>query len=76
LVILEAFSKAHIQFNSLDPKIGGPKDADMLLSEAEIKTDFENYTPLLLMEQEIILAEGTHHIGRGAVVQFVGRKPE
>lgn len=76
LVILEAFSKAHIHLNSLDSKIGGPKDVDMLLSEAEIKTDFENYEPLLLTEEEVLLAEGLHHMGKGAVVRFVGRKPE
>lgn len=75
-VILEAFSKAHLQFNSLDPKIGGPKDIDMLFSKAEIKTDFENYNPLLLEEVETHLAEGRHHIGKGAVVRFVGQKPK
>lgn len=47
---------------------------DMLFSIAEIKADFSNYEPLLLEEKEIILEEGTYHIGKGAVIRFVGVK--
>jgi SAM-dependent methyltransferase len=74
IIILEAFSKNHVQLNRLDPKVGGPKDIDMLFSLAEIKADFENYEILLLEEDEIILEEGKYHNGKGAVVRFAGRK--
>ena len=74
IIILEAFSKRHIHFNKLDPKVGGPKDIDMLYSTAEILADFENYEVLLLVEEEIFLNEGQYHIGKGSVVRFVGRK--
>ena len=75
LIIMEAFSKAHLDFNAIDPKVGGPKEIDMLFSIAEIKADFENYEPLLLEERIIELEEGKYHIGQGAVIRFVGRKP-
>lgn len=75
LIIMEAFSKAHLDFNAIDPKVGGPKEIDMLCSIAEIKADFENYEPLLLEERIIELEEGKYHIGQGAVIRFVGRKP-
>lgn len=73
-VILEAFSKNHLKFNSEDMKVGGPKDIDMLYSIEEIKSDFSNYETLILEEDEIELNEGKFHIGRGSVVRFVGRK--
>jgi SAM-dependent methyltransferase len=75
LIILEAFSKKHLHFNELNPKVGGPKDIDMLYSKAEITADFENYEVFILEEEEILLDEGKYHMGKGSVVRFVGRKP-
>lgn len=74
VIILEAFSKKHIDLKQLNPAVGGPNDIDMLLSKAEITADFENYDILTLEEEEILLSEGQGHIGKGAVVRFAGRK--
>jgi SAM-dependent methyltransferase len=74
IVIFEAFGKKHIDFNTLNPKVGGPKDINMLFSLAEIKADFENYDIVVLEEKEIILDEGKYHIGKGSVIRFVGIK--
>ncbi|GAA0549743.1 class I SAM-dependent methyltransferase [Chitinophaga japonensis] len=74
IIIFEAFSKRHLHFRQLDPKVGGPGDMDELYSEAEITADFKNYEILLLTEEEVILNEGTYHVGKGAVIRFVGRK--
>lgn len=74
IVILEAFSKNHLHFIELDPKVGGPRDIDMLYSIEEITADFANYEMLMLAEEEILLNEGIYHIGKGAVIRFVGRK--
>lgn len=74
IVIFEAFSKKHLQFIELDPKVGGPRDIDMLYSIEEITADFTNYEMLMLAEEEIVLNEGKYHIGKGAVIRFVGRK--
>jgi SAM-dependent methyltransferase len=74
IVIFEAFGKKHIDFNKLNPKVGGPKDINMLFSLAEIKADFENYEIVVLEEKEIILDEGKCHIGKGSVIRFVGVK--
>jgi SAM-dependent methyltransferase len=74
IIILEAFSKKHVDLKKLDPKVGGPDDIDMLLAEADIITDFENYDVLMLSEEEIVLDEGGYHIGKGAVIRFAGRK--
>ena len=74
IIILEAFSKAHLDFIALDPKVGGPKEAGMLYSTAEISRDFGNYEILVLEDAEVVLSEGEYHNGKGAVVRFVGRK--
>lgn len=74
IVIFEAFSKKHLHFIELDPKVGGPRDIDMLYSIEEITADFANYEMLMLAEEEILLNEGKYHIGKGAVIRVVGRK--
>jgi SAM-dependent methyltransferase len=73
-LILEAFSKNHIDYNRINDKVGGPKDVDMLYSIDEIQHDFPNYTILELKETELILNEGEFHRGKGSVIRFFGRK--
>ena len=73
-VIFEAFSKNHLAYNSVNEKIGGPKDINMLFSKEELKSDFANYEIVELDEKEIELNEGLFHNGRGSVIRFVGRK--
>jgi SAM-dependent methyltransferase len=74
LIILEAFSKNHLNFIQLNPKVGGPRDINMLYSKEEILADFQNYEILLLKEEEIDLNEGKFHVGKGSVIRFIGRK--
>ena len=74
IVIFEAFSKRHIEYNSINEKVGGPKDIEMLFSIDEIKSDFDNFEIIELVEQEIELNEGLFHNGKGSVIRFVGRK--
>lgn len=74
LIIFEAFSKNHIKYNSINDKVGGPKDIDTLCSFDEIKSFFSDFEVLLLEETETQLNEGLYHIGKGSVVRFTGRK--
>ena len=73
-IIFEAFSKSHLSYLAKDEKMGGPKDVESLFSVEEIKTDFNNYEILELLETEIHLNEGPYHSGQGSVIRFVGRK--
>ena len=73
-IIFEAFSKNHLNYNSQNPSVGGPKDLDTLFSIEEIKADFSNYEIIELSETEVELNEGKFHIGLGSVIRFVGRK--
>lgn len=74
IILLEAFSKKHIEYNSKDEKVGGPKDVDLLYSMDEIKADFRDFEPIELTETEVELNEGLYHVGRGSVIRFIGRK--
>ena len=74
VIIFEAFSKNHLNYNSKNPAVGGPKDLDTLFSIEEIKSDFSNYEIIELSETEVELNEGKFHIGLGSVIRFVGRK--
>jgi len=73
-IIFEAFGKKHIEYIDKNPKVGGPRDLDYLFSTDELKSDFENYDILELVEKEVDLNEGICHNGKGSVVRFVGRK--
>ncbi len=74
VLIFEAFSKTHLSYLKHNPKVGGPKELDMLYSKEELLADFGNYEVILLEEEEIFLSEGKYHIGKGSVIRFVGRK--
>ena len=39
-IIFEAFGKEHLNYNSENPKVGGPRDLEMLYSVEEIENDF------------------------------------
>lgn len=74
LIIFEAFSKQHLDYQAKNEGVGGPKDLATLFSEAEIRADFANYEILALQETEVLLAEGLYHRGLGSVIRFTGRK--
>src|SRR5581483_10469014 len=74
IILFEAFSKKHLQQIQLDPKVGGPRDIDMLFSKEEIMADFDNYEVIQLEEGETFMQEGKYHVGKGSVIRFAGRK--
>lgn len=74
VIIFEAFSKNHIDFQKTNPKVGGPRDLDMLFSLEQILEDFPDFEVQILEESEVLLSEGEFHNGRGSVIRFVGKK--
>lgn len=73
-VILELFGKNHLKYNRIDPKVGGPKDIDVLCSADEIAAYYSGFDVAELEEKVIRLSEGPYHNGIGSVVRFTGRK--
>ncbi len=73
-IIIEAFGKNNLAYRSKNPEIGGPPDLASLFSIDELKSDFNNYTIVELVEKEVELSEGLYHNGKGSVIRFVGIK--
>lgn len=73
-VIFEAFSKTHLEYVKKNPKVGGPRDIDMLFSKEELAADFSNYDIKTLEELEVVNEEGQYHSGASSVIRFVGTK--
>lgn len=73
-IIFEGFGKKHLQYNSVNPKAGGPRNIDVLFSVEELKNDFPGHEIFMLEEVEIELTEGDYHNGKGSVVRFIGKK--
>jgi SAM-dependent methyltransferase len=73
-IILEAFSKRHIAFNSVNEQVGGPKDISMLYDTQELADDFTECSQMELYEAETELREGIYHVGRASVVRYFGVK--
>ena len=75
LLVMEAFSEAHIHFNSVNEKAGGPKDVSMLYSKDELMEDFIDLQLVELIETTVLLNEGRYHSGDSAVIRLLARKP-
>ncbi len=73
-LILEGFSKKHLQFSAENENPSGPRNIDMLFSIEEIQKDFSNYEVISLVEKIVTLDEGSFHKGKSATIQFVGKK--
>lgn len=74
MIILEGFSKNHINFQKENPQAGGPPKVEFLFSMEAILKDFSDFEVFQLEEVEVALEEGTFHKGIGSVIRFVGKK--
>jgi ubiquinone/menaquinone biosynthesis C-methylase UbiE len=74
ILILEGFSKNQLKVNEEENQSFGPKNLDMLYTVEEISNDFEALEIEVLKEEKISLNEGIHHIGKGDVIRFIGKK--
>lgn len=73
-VILEGFSTQHLQYQKLNPSVGGPKMPKQLYSIEKIQNDFVGFNFPILEEVEIELNEGLYHQGRTKVIRMHGQK--
>jgi SAM-dependent methyltransferase len=69
MLILEAYSKEQLHYNS-----GGPKQEGMLYDEDMLKEDFSEFKRLNVQTKERVVHEGLFHNGLAAVIQVGGRK--
>ena len=74
ILILEGFSKSHLELQQHNPNAGGPKKEALLFSIEMIKNDFSNFEIISIEEKEIELNEGEYHQGKAKVIRFIGKK--
>jgi Methyltransferase domain len=74
LIILVGFSEEHLEYNSINPSAGGPKNIKVLYSLNQVKNDFAELETQELNEDIVVLAEGAYHKGESSVITFVGKR--
>ena len=73
-LILEAFSKNHIEYQQKNPSVGGPKIQSQLYRASDLEADFKSSKMMLLQERAITLSEGDFHVGEASVIRMHGVK--
>ncbi len=68
-VVLEAFAKSQLLFNS-----GGPRQEEMLYSLQELKEDWSELNIKHLQSLTIELSEGPYHQGTASIVRMIATK--
>lgn len=76
ILIVEVFSEEHLKFNSKNPLVGGPKDAEFLFQKDDLVEDFDLCEMLYLDQEVVSLKEGKFHIGEGSVIRCLARKKQ
>lgn len=74
MIILEGFSKNHLEYRKKNDAVGGPNNSELLFSQDELVQDFTNFDIISLEEREIELHEGLYHNGLGSVIRFTAIK--
>ena len=69
LLLLHGYTPAQIAHGT-----GGPRAVENLYTTALLTRAFTGLETLYLAEYEADLCEGTHHVGRSALIDFVARK--
>ena len=75
-IILEAFHKDHIEYNSKNPGVGGPRNVDMLFNKDMLESDFNQCTTDSFDIEVITISEGIYHQGEASLVRMVARKTQ
>ncbi len=68
-LMLEAFAKEQIQFES-----GGPRDENLLYDAPSICSDFPFLHMISCEQKEVMLDEGDFHKGNAAVLRLIGQR--
>lgn len=76
MIILEAFSLENLEYQKVNPYVGGPSDPGMLYTVDEIVSSFPLFESVYLKQEVVELHEGVYHNGIGSVIRYVGVKKE
>lgn len=74
MAIMEVFAKGHTEYNTMDPRVGGPKEESMLFDSKEAMEIFNGFELMLCEDREVHLQEGKYHIGLGMVLRVLAKR--
>jgi SAM-dependent methyltransferase len=69
LLLLEGYTPKQLEY-----KTGGPSRVEHLYTRELLETLFADLSSIEIREYDAELAEGEHHVGLSALIDFVGRK--
>lgn len=75
VLFLECFSRDQLAYQETQQS-GGPPEADMLPTRADIEADFCSATPIALWSGVEHLNEGPYHTGLAALIRAIYTKPK
>jgi cyclopropane fatty-acyl-phospholipid synthase-like methyltransferase len=70
VLVLQGYTPKQVEY-----KTGGPPDVAHMYTREMLERTFAEFQLLHLREHEEVLAEGTKHVGRSALIDLVARKP-
>jgi cyclopropane fatty-acyl-phospholipid synthase-like methyltransferase len=71
VLVLQGYTPRQIEY-----KTGGPPDVAHMYTRQMLEQAFAGLQILHLREHEDVLAEGTKHVGRSALIDLVARRPD
>ena len=69
LLLMEGYHPRQLAFGT-----GGPSNVANLWTRELLEGAFADFSSVQIVEEDRALAEGHHHVGMSALVDFVGRK--
>lgn len=73
-LILEGFSKNHLEVSKNNERSSGPRNIEMLFTTDIIKSDFNEMKFLLETEEIVELEESQYHEGKSSIIRMLGAK--
>ena len=70
ILVLQGYTPKQVEY-----KTGGPPQVDHMYTTAMLRDAFADMEIVHLQEHEEVLAEGSKHVGRSALIDLVARKP-
>ncbi len=69
LLLMEGYQPRQLEYGT-----GGPPNVSNLWTRDLLERAFSDFSSIQIIEEDRELAEGSHHVGMSALIDFVGRK--
>jgi len=74
VLLLEGFSKNHLEVSKYNANTSGPQNIEMLFTVEMLKQDFNELNFSLALEEQDVLDESLYHQGKSSLIRMIGNK--